>query len=412
MKNIIYLFICLIIFACSPKNKEQIASLIPPSDCNRFNEFTLDFRDSLAIEVPKQSFPAYENNQVVGDKYLVCHKRNSYKIEIFDIIDKTHLQTITLDPNLVGNIGSFYVHNLDSIFFAKEPFEVLLIDRNGQIIQKWQLDNAPINWSLTGKENTNNIPLYYFPNIIQSILSYDNINHRLFVNLTNIDIWYFGNRQDFKLHGVFDLVDNNWNLLYGHLPNIYASKGAQEIMYPFHLSQPFCLIKGDTSIISFPLDHYLYVYNNKTGKLLSSHCANGSDNQAIGVPLKYDVDMQEQVNFTITSPHYGKLNYHQKIKLYSRIYSYGEILRNNDGTIKKTSDKRLAVIFLDENFKIVGEYLFDKDAAYERLGGTAKNDAIALSDGFLATKKKQYIYTDDILSCATYLQIKKQNIEK
>lgn len=400
----------LFFFSCSSDEK-YLNTLNPPSECTYQSIWRLVIKDTLNIETPKQSFPIFEYNQVIDERLLVCYKRGSYKIEVFDIENQTHLKTISLDPNILGQIGSFYVHNLDSMFFTKEPTELLMINQTGQLAKKWQLDNAPINWSLTHKENENEAPLYYFPNITQSIHGYDKISHRIFINLTHIDIWYFGERKDFKLHGVFDLENNRWNILYGHLPNIYAIKDGQKVMYPFHLSQPFCLVKGDSSIVSFPLDHYIYVYNNKTGELLSKHCTNSKNIKTLGKPLAYEADMQQQANFSITSPHYGQINYHAKAKTYSRLYLHGEELKNQDGTVKRLSDKRLSVIFFNENFQVIGEHFFDKNDEYDRLGGT-KNHAIALSDGFLAVKKEKKMQNDNYLYYCSYLKIVNNSIQE
>jgi hypothetical protein len=410
--NFIIKTLCLLLFSCN-SDRAYLNTLDPPKECAYQANLHLIVKDTLSIETPKQSFPIFEYNQIMDSIYLVCYKRGSYRIEVFDIKKQNHLKTISLDPNMLGDIGSFYVHNLDSIFFTKEPTELLMINQAGQLVRKWQLDNAPINWSLTQKENENEAPLYYFPNITQSIHGYDRASHRIFINLTNIDIWYFDERKDFKLHGVFDLENNKWNILYGHLPNIYANRGGQKLMYPFHLSQPFCLIKGDSSIVSFPLDHYIYIYNNRSGELLSKYCTNSKGVKMLGKPLAYEADSQQQANFSITSPHYGQINYHAKAKTYSRLYLHGEALKNQDGTIKRLSDKRLSVIFLNEHFQVVGEHFFDRNDDYDRLGGT-KNHAIALSDGFLAVKKEKKMQTDNYLYYSSYLQIvnNKENASK
>ena len=63
----------------------------------------------------------------------------------------TETLDLVIKPNeerpIIGEIGSLYVHNLDSIFFFKDvPPKVFLVNNKGSLINQWDMDGAPVNW--------------------------------------------------------------------------------------------------------------------------------------------------------------------------------------------------------------------------------------------------------------------------
>lgn len=106
------------------------------------------------------------------------------------------------------------------IFVTQEPYTISLINAEGDIINKWLLNNAPINWHLD--ETGNTTPLYFFEKDRENVNYFDRNTNNLHLTLTNTDIYYFSNRENFQLHHIFNIKSNKWVNSFGKIEEAYS----------------------------------------------------------------------------------------------------------------------------------------------------------------------------------------------
>ncbi|MCS6973330.1 MAG: DUF4221 domain-containing protein [Cyclobacteriaceae bacterium] len=364
-------------------------------ECSDFTEgATLIVQDTISISIPSTGFPTYTQLFLYKDSLLYCLKLGTEKLDIYNIFQNAYVKSISLDPNFVQNLGAFFVHTTDSIFITQELTYVLLINDRGEIVDRYDLGHAPLSW--TGSFD---VPEYFFFAGSQAGLYYNSKRKDLVVTLTSPEIWYYENRSSFGLHGTYNILTKTWKCVFGLLPGVYAR---QNVAYPFILSNPYCLSIGDTSYVSFPMDHNLYVYNNQSGDLLKVVCG-AARNFQIAEPFPYSEldDLERQRNFLMTNGWYGALQYHRGVKLFSRT-----LVRNSQDV---NNERETAVIFFNQNLKRIGEYVFRKSGPFQGVGGDGYSVGFPTASGFYGSLKSKFHKSDDELRYSIKFLIRKSH---
>lgn len=362
------------------------------------DSYELQETRNLGISVPRNCFPEYDHVQLYKDSLLFVKKRKSSQIDVFDILRKQYSFSFKIDDNFFSNMGNFHVHNLDSIFICNENMGIIMVDKNGKIIDKYKVSIPAVS------NNQQFAGSIFFENYGKAINSFD--GRRLHLTVASADFWEFEHEGNLKVHGTFDIKNKKWDTVFGAFPNLYSLSQKEPIELPYWATQPYCLVKGDTSIISFPSEHNVYVYNNRTGKLLFSKCIGSKYIKSLLPPFKHGLsDMQVQRNYLIEAPYYGETSYHSRIKMYSRVVLQQQNLSIGNGKVNRPENKKLSIIFFDKNMDIVGEYLTQPNDTFSSVGEYGRMGAIPTSDGFLAKSKIELMPSDDILFYNTVLKI-------
>ena len=409
MKNFVLIIflspLIIYLFGCGNADTNQFSMLKQTCELTDKDQFSLVAQAKpISIIVPANSFPEFTHTQVYDNRFLYGYKEGANRIEIFDIILQKHLKSISIDQNFISNLGNFFVHKPDSIFFAKTQSSVVLINDNGKIINQWNLESAPLGWVLPNEAKSTSAPLTFFFTSGKSIVSYSPTNHRIYLNFASPDLWYFKDRLTAKLCATYNISTRKWVATFGQMLGVY--KQTIGYRYPFVLSLPQMCVLGDTSIVSFPLNHNVQIYNNKTGKLLSEACIGSRFLKQLPSPLNEEGDAQQERNFLVTSSYYGDISFHKSVGLFSRVVVLPQDLKNSDGTLKRFYQKESSVILFDKNYKIVGEFKFDKAKGFLRAGSTHYVDnVIRLDDGFLGTRQSDLNKNDDTLAVSTHYKI-------
>jgi hypothetical protein len=177
--------------------------------------------------------------------------------------------------------------------------------------------------------------------------------------------------------GIYNLKNNNWFGFFATAGNVESNRPGKS--YPYDIEHPYLTkAENDHVIVSYPMDHYLYLYDSKTMKLLRKEpCYSKYVSSFPAPPSNSEMDdCQKNINFRIQVPFYGPLFYHEKVKKYSRIIHHPQHLIDDSGNISEGTQRMASIIFMDDEFNIIGETVFDN-------GALGVHSYFPLSDGIL-----------------------------
>lgn len=378
MKGII-LVISVLLLGCKERD---ISKCLDPCFNKAEEQYTLSLFEEVDIFVPPDAESEGDQFFVYNDSILILSsERDRYSLHCFDIINKKFLRTIRVDRNFMSEPGGFYCYSLDSIYLNQNmPPATCLINESGQILQKWDLSKAPIGWSSPNPD----VLEYLFAGFTYNrpILVGGNM---LLVTLNDVDIWYYNNRSKHKNQGLFNLTSGKWEHVFGDYPCVFINSG--NVMYPFFLSQPYLTVRENYAYVSFPVSHEVKVYDWHNGTMIKELCM-AEPSLKISAPLKYndaENDAQLRRNLIAETGYYGRLYFHNKIRLFSRLVIFQQKLRDSEGRINSPADKESAVLLFDEEGKNVGIYFFRKESPYT----VTRGEIIPLGDGMLVPVKNR-----------------------
>ncbi len=333
------------------------------------------FTDSIVlkfthqIKIKADSFQTFNRPTTYNDTILIASiKEEPGVLALFDIKNGKYLRKISVDILIEDKITSFYVHTLDSIFFlSSNNLTVTILGREGAIIKTWNSQDLGIGLS----------DPFVFPYFLPQYRPlYQSKLGLLHVSLIPAFFPTKSGHEDIPLQRVFSLKQSIEKLRYG--PSEGVMKLKKTGMYPADISFPYSLVIGDTTYVSFPMDHFIYVYNNTNGSLLFKSIASSRSVREFPLPLPEEEleDTQEIWNFRVQTPFYEPLYFHEKSKLFSRAAHHPQSLKDDMGLINAGKDRLTSVLILDKNLNVVGETIF-KDGQHPIHG------SIPVSDGLL-----------------------------
>lgn len=286
------------------------------------------------------------------------------RIDVFRLDSGLVRSILLTDPEFDQPIANIMVHTADSIFLtANDPYTLLLINHHGKLITSWKLNEAPVEWDYA--------PNYYHSkrNFQKPIL----FNGLVHIAITPFDFYYHSNRADMKLFCVYNLTERKWTRLYGHTEGVYTTP---DITLPDDFTLPNLVYANGSVWVSYPLSAHAYQYNTK-GEFMGKKCIGGNAISKIPEPPALDADIQQETNYLISAPFYGRLSYHSKLKIFSRIVFHEIPLYGNDGKLNQFCKRNLSIQFFDQDMNPIIEKAIDNTITL--LPGYF----IATSDGFI-----------------------------
>ncbi|MBK8292091.1 MAG: DUF4221 family protein [Flammeovirgaceae bacterium] len=371
------IFVYGLIISCNKeKNITELASLLTAPNA--------DFRDSLDIilnievKIKADSNFTYLRPTIFSDTILLAYvKEKENIISIFNLKTKSHVRDFEISP-LIQNrdkYSTFYIHNLDSIFMlTSNNTSIYLLNGNGGLIKSWSSFDLGIT-----PPNTYIFP-YFLP---QHSIYFNSKTNLVYASLIPGYFPTSSNFEDVPQQVVFNLASNIIKLKYGPPEGVMKMKG--DLVFPGDLSFPYSLTINEATYISYPLDHFVYIYNNETGILVEKKAVCSSEIKNFPFPLPSEMikDTQAMWNFRVQTPFYEPLNYHSKVKLFTRAVHHPQELKEMSGKLNTGKRRRTSVIILDSTLQIIGETFFN-DGIYQI------NGAVPLSDGLLLYSNKGF----------------------
>ena len=258
-------------------------------------------------------------------------------------LDTQEKGSISFEHPSLFQLGPFYVHSFDSIFFTNEvPPRLWIGDSTGRVFDPYFLEDAPIDWD---------VPEYYFESLTMAHAPYYE-HGKVHFQLSPLDYWD-RDKSKFRFMTWFNLNDSTYGPNYGSPEGVYTSV---KIEYPYQYSSGYFHIKGDTTVLSFPLDHHLYIYNNVNGQFLGKKEAGSLHMLSLYPPIrKGRLGSQEAQDFFSSAGFYHQLHFHSKLNLFSRVVTHEKELLDLDGKITSECLRTYSIQWFDDRFNLIAE---------------------------------------------------------
>jgi len=366
MKNLYLLFLSiLLMISCIGKHTEGVAY-----------EGVFEIYE-INIPIPDTAYASYPKHQIYKNFFIGLNPFNEPNIlTLIDIENKLLVKKIKIDPNFFkSSIFSFYVHNLDSIFFNSHQNNlVYLIDEKGQKINEWAID-------FEVEELAHDPAGFMFPSFtLYDRLIYDPLRKSLFASLISQRYHERSGDEDPNMIVEIDLGTSEiTNVISASLGKM---KNRDKKFYPDDISIPQFYVVANSLYISYPIDPVIYEYGleNKQFKEFDEILEN---NLGFSPPMEYDIkkDRKKSWEYRNITPFFENLNYHQDLGVFSRIFHH-ENLPDIEG--KFNGHLRSSSIFIfDKDLRLIEQKIIEG-------GQLGVFKSTPLSDGWLIAPNEYY----------------------
>lgn len=379
MKQVVFYFM-LVLTLCSCKNRENKFITAPIQENIHYTTEILP-TDSIIIKVPENKFAVYHTKAIYKDQFFFgVHLNQRNIIDIYDIDSAKFYKSIEVDNDALSDrISGLYVQSMDSIYFYQNtPRTVFLIDSTGHILQKWTEERLKI--SLNDHPELSTFPINLITLPIYSPLITGN---KMYLTLDPGGAYKL--YPQVERVGVYDLKECKWIGFFSKYEDVeYNKKGYS---YTYDLEQPYLTQGSNSIIVSYPMDHYVYVFDPNTNELVKKVPVYSKYATDLPVPLKdKDIDnCQKNWNFRVQTPFYGPLYYHEKEQKYTRVIHHAQPLIDGNGMINNGQERLASIIILDHDLNIIGESLFEN-------GDLGVYAYLPLSDGLYISRQADDTY--------------------
>lgn len=382
MKSLQFIFIIFLSLGCSPDEQDTFLIKCP---IQSISPQSYNVKRGLLKPIPilpkhYKKNARYDVSVIDGDYHLIETSLDHNKFTVFNMSKGTILTHDSLKtPPIKTGIASF--KNLDSIYFQiPERSRIYRFNSTGAIKEIIDLSKYRPHWMLPDS------PVSLLSDLYQGKIEFIDKHQMRFV-LNAFDFWYYKNKPEIGLVAELDLSEDT---LYGDFSNISNYLTESPISLPDRLTYPYFVSKKNDLIISYPFDHNIYLYDMSTRNLVESTCMSSEYISALEKPLSLNFDTQESINLQISTPYYGQVNYHENIKLFSRLVFHGNDLYDMDGKLNLSScEREYSLILFDNKLNKIDEIFLGNSDLWET--------AIPTSNGFLVVGKCENYAGEDFL---------------
>lgn len=251
----------------------------------------------------------------------------------------------------LNSFSGFTVHSLDSIFIYNYWGGTLyLLDSTARILNKWNMLSLEKKYKYPVYPRTIGYsPIIFYNNNI--ILSGSNYGHTVGAKAKDNPISLRLNLTDSTI-----ICTNSY-------PEHYrkANFGGEHCKLVYHT-----LGKDQSIIYSFPMDHYLYYYTDKSDSLQRVYAGSKYIQNIKSSDLPYSKmkeDNKKGIQYYVSQSSYANIIYDKYKNLYYRIAEYPI---KNWQINSRTFIKPFSIIILDQNFNIIGESEIIDNESYNR----------------------------------------------
>ena len=246
-----------------------------------------------------------------ADNWYICEtSEDQLNFTIYDMKNGKILLHDSLNT-IDMTVGLTTFKSFDSIYFQMPVRSKLIrFDSAGIIKEKIDMSSLKLDWMMEGSP-------FGMHNTQQqgNILFRKNGKQMVFVN-DPFGFWDYPDQTKIKLIVEYDPTTNTVISNFGERKN-FMTQGDFEV--PDKYTFPYLAVEGEYVYASYPLDHQVYKYDLNTSELVNSSCVSSSNIKRLPDPLRKSVGLQEQINFQISSPYYGQVNFHKDLNLFTRL---------------------------------------------------------------------------------------------
>lgn len=324
--------------------RSAIAPIVDDSLNHRFNRLSLDYlwQDSLLF---------YANQNKIHQVNIQSGEHEVIEIPDYEVrntiistlpISKDSILTLQLMPPILMINDS-----RGNVFYKKTlPFFDFDVDNLWWKTMNMALDAGSFNYNLQPLR-----PLYF-----------DRSKKQVFIPFLPVDYILLDQVENSETIGVFDLENQDWDYGLGAAQGLIKYRGDQN--YTKIFDQNYFLVQGDTTFLSYPISHHVFLLNSKTGELIDEVIASPQDPDPIPAPIRKDVltssDFVKMEEWRAGSPFYGDLAFHEDLGMYSRVYFHKK--SQIDGFKGAYWENReTTLLIFDKNLKLIQEIELDPE---------------------------------------------------
>jgi len=323
-------------------------------------------KKTVDIDMPFKN--RYTCKQLYSDSLLFGASTFRYPntIDVLNLNDVGNSYQIKIDPNLIkGNFSSFFVHSLDSIFLTLPANKsVALIDGGGNVMNYYSLDEPQFS-------EFNLMPF------IQSVpVTFKN---KLIVNLRPIGLLEDGS---FLADNQFVAIDltGGQSIAFGKAESLAILLNEGEVNTDFY-SPYFVVNEAEELVVSYPFSPFLEVFDINTFQLKKEIRLTSGIVEAMSAFANNDIhsDSFENASYRSSIAAFTDLNYHSEINGYSILLMHPFESVDENGKLKTWQSRRCSLLYLDSDFKMVKEFVFEN-------GDLLMNSIVATKKGVIYAK--------------------------
>jgi len=322
--------------------RKEVRPIINDSLNHRFNRLSVDYlwRDSLL-------FYPFENK-------IYNVNLNTGALGVVEIPDY----------ELRGDFIYVYPISKDSILTIQRMPPILMInDSKGEVLYKKTLPFFNFNvdnlwWktmNLALDKNSFNFNLQPLRSI-----HYDPKKNLVYIPFLPVDYIFLDKVENSETIGAFDLQTGEWQYGLGSAQGLMKYSGKEN--YTGMFDHNYFLVKGDTSYLSYPISHHVFLLDSKSGDLIDEVVASPVTTDPIPNPVSKDLvlssDFVRLEEWRAGSPFYSELAYHKSINLFSRLYFHKKsVVDGFKGSYWE--NRKTALLVFDEDLKLIKEIELD-----------------------------------------------------
>ncbi|MCC5920991.1 MAG: hypothetical protein LAT68_12325 [Cyclobacteriaceae bacterium] len=262
-----------LISVCSSKEEEAFTDYLSPqnnSSSHHFKDYRLEFDSLPKVEIPhSHRFQRMNNDRLIKDSELLFE---SDKIIIKSDL-KTH-QSITFQPNdyeIKSSLLDFIPISESQIAILQHMPPALFIGKEADFKYiKLKKVNFTYNNAQLSQRLKSLLPSEFNFNLsVLRPMQYDEDKNQLHIGLYPPDYFILENMQYTETIGVFDLNTEGWSHFYGSARGANRYRGEYSYGTMMGLGY-FHLINSDSTILSYPTSHQLFLVNPASDSLINT----------------------------------------------------------------------------------------------------------------------------------------------
>ena len=373
----VYITIIILYISCSSKKEVTVNKFIEYD-----NIYTIEKESSISFPLDSttssSSFVQFFEDAHIP--YLALLNKNLNTIYLYSYDGKNVVKKINFPlngPNSTGKVEGFYFHNLDSIFIhGRGAMRIFLSDTSGIIRQEYDISS----------EKEDIVPSSSFSTDMPMFIKGD----YLYINSWGAHKEYYNNTS-YPESLILKLNINSGEVRHIHTyPESYINTGTWGIQLHFMWNDynP----KTDKAILSFPIDHQIYVLNDNDS-LVSFYAGSNKIRQVkpLSSKSKYiPKSLSQEIRNLQTQPTYYSIYTDPYSKFSLRFVNLKMSEEDFDNRHPIRSKNQLhSVIILDSLFNKVGEVELNDHSYFANPSFFSKN-------GFHINRGK-YDYEDSLV---------------
>jgi len=390
LKYIFILVLSITFISCGNKEKKQYLE----SCQNITTKLDLSYSTRVTNLKPIEIKPTHHKQQ---PHYSILEKENNWLIietaqrsqtfTIYDVKNSNIVKHGSLDSPPIF-IGATTFKSLDSLYFQLPVrSRIIRFDSAGILREKIDLGSQRTDWSF------NDSKFGLFNNHRQGALHFTNNN--IFFVLNAFDFWEYPDKTAIKTLGEFNPRTNKLVRNFGEQSNYLTNN---KVSLPDKYTYPHLSIAKNRLYVSFPFDHNIYKYDINDKSKTEENCVSSQFISKLPDPLSKSFSQQESINFQLSTPYYGQVNYHKEMNIFTRLVFHSTELYTPDGKLNYNHCSRsYSLIVFDTELNVINEIFLGTGGLWEY--------ALAISSGYIVPGKCENYLSEDIFRYTQYYEL-------